>query len=163
MGRDEFDRFLSLVRTIYVKDKAREGLLKEFDERIYGAKPPLLALGKETFGAVEAYKKAFDETILFDGLPASLGNTYRNRISVMRRGLPATDWIPPVLAWYRKFKTQRLLDLIARVDNKFSADWIVQLMPTQRISNMKCLRSSRPPRHRTMPRRARSSTSIARN
>jgi len=136
MGRDEFDRFLSLVRTIYVKDKAREGLLKEFDERIYGAKPPLLALGTETFEAVKAYKDAFDEAIQFDGLPAILDNAYRNRINVMRRGLPATDWIPPVLAWYRKFKAQNLLDLIERIDNKFSADWVVQLTPTQRISNM---------------------------
>lgn len=136
MGRDEFDRFLSLVRTIYVKDKAREGLLKEFDERVYGAKPPLLALGSESFEAVKAYKDAFDEAIQLDGLPASLGNSYRNRINVMRRGLPATDWIPPVLAWYRKFKAEKLLDLIERIDNKFSADWIVQLTPTQRISNM---------------------------
>ncbi|MFV0915840.1 hypothetical protein ACI2TT_01420 [Ralstonia nicotianae] len=103
MGRDEFDRFLSLVRTIYVKDKAREGLLKEFDKRIYGAKPPLLALGTDTFEAVKAYKDAYDEAILLDCLPASLGNDYRNRLNVMRRGLPGTDWIPPVLAWYRKF------------------------------------------------------------
>lgn len=136
MGRDEFDRFLSLVRTIYVKDKAREGLLKEFDERIYGAKPPLLSIGTDTFEAVKAYKDAYDEAILFDGLPASLGNAYRNRINVMRRGLPSTDWIPPVLAWYRKFKTRDLLEVIERIDNKFSADWIVQLTPTQRISNM---------------------------
>ncbi len=136
MGRDEFDRFLSLVRTIYVKDKAREGLLKEFDERIYGAKPPLLALGSDTFDAVKVYKDAYDEAIQFDGLSATLGNAYRNRINVMRRGLPATDWIPPVLAWYRKFKAEKLLDLIDRIDNKFSADWIIQLTPTQRISNM---------------------------
>lgn len=136
MGRDEFDRFLSLVRTIYVKDKAREGLLKEFDERIYGTKPPLLALGSESFEAVKAYKDAFDEAIQLDGLPIGLGNAYRNRINVMRRGLPSTDWIPPVLAWYRKFKAEKLLDLIERIDNKFSADWIVQLTPTQRISNM---------------------------
>ncbi len=54
----------------------------------------------------------------------------------MRKGLPSTDWIPPVLAWYRKFKAEKLLDLIERIDNKFSADWIVQLTPTQRISNM---------------------------
>lgn len=136
MGRDEFDRFLSLVRTIYVKDKAREGLLKEFDERIYGTKPPLLALGSESFEAVKAYKDAFDEAIQLDGLPIGMGNAYRNRINVMRRGLPSTDWIPPVLAWYRKFKAEKLLDLIERIDNKFSADWIVQLTPTQRISNM---------------------------
>lgn len=135
-GRDEFDRFLSLVRTIYVKDKAREGLLKEFDERIYGAKPPLLAQGVETFEAVKAYSNAYDECILLEGLPATLGNAYRNRINVMRRGLPSTDWIPPVLAWYRKFKGEGLLEFINFIDNKFSADWILQLTPTQRINNM---------------------------
>ncbi len=136
MGRDEFDRFLSLVRTIYVKDKAREGLLKEFDERIYGSKPPLLAVGCDTFEAIKAYKDAYNEAIQFDGLSETLGNVYRNRINIMRRGLPSTDWIPPVLAWYRKFKAEKLLDLIELIDNKFSADWIVQLTPTQRISNM---------------------------
>lgn len=136
LGRDEFDRFLSLVRTIYVKDKAREGLLKEFDERIYGAKPSLLSMGLATFEAVKAYKTAYDEAILFNPLPSSLGNQYRNRITVMRRGLPSTDWVPPVLAWYRKFKTDNLLELVAKVDNKFSADWIIQLTPTQRIQNM---------------------------
>ena len=137
IGRDEFDRFLSLVRTIYVKDKAREGLLKEFDERIYGAKPqPLLAVGSATFDAVKAYKDAFDEAIYFNNLPASLGNAYRNRINVMRRGLPSTDWIPPVLAWYRKFGVNKLPELVECIDNKFSADWISQLTPTQRISNM---------------------------
>jgi len=136
LGRDEFDRILSFVRTIYVKDKAREGLLKEFDLRIYGAKPPLLTLGASTFEAVKAYKTAYDEAILFNPLPSALGHEYRNRITAMIRGLPSTDWIPPVLAWYRKFKTNKLLDLITRIDNKFSADWIVQLTPTQRIQNM---------------------------
>jgi hypothetical protein len=85
---------------------------------------------------VKSYKDAYEEAILLEGLPPALGNAYRNRINVMRRGLPGTDWIPPVLAWYRKFKAQRLADLIERIDNKFSADWIVQLTPTQRINNM---------------------------
>jgi hypothetical protein len=133
---DEFDRFLSLVRTIYVKDKAREGLLKEFDERIYRAKPPLLTLGTSTFEAVKAYKTAYDEAILFNPLPPALGHEYRNRTTAMRRGLPSTDWMPPVLAWYRKFNTKKLLDLLIRIDNKFSADWIAQFTPTQRIRNM---------------------------
>jgi len=137
LGRDEFDRFLSLVRTIYVKDKARESLLKEFDERIYGAKPPLLTLGEVTFEAVKEYKIAYDEAILFNSsFSASLGREYSNHISVMRRGLPSTDWIPSVLAWYRKFKVKGLIDLVKRLDNKFSADWILQLTPTQRIQNM---------------------------
>lgn len=137
LGRDEFDRFLSLVRTIYVKDKARESLLKEFNERIYCAKPPLLSLGEETFKAVKEYKTSYDEAILLNStFSASLGHEYNNRISIMRHGLPSTDWIPPVLAWYRKFKINGLLELVKRLDNKFSADWILQLTPTQRIQNM---------------------------
>lgn len=137
LGRDEFDRFLSLVRTIYVKDKARESLLTEFDERIYGAEPPLLAPGEATFEAVKAYKTAYDEAIIFNSsASASLGHEYRNQISIMRRGLPATDWIPPVLAWYHKFDDEGLLEFVKKLDNKFSADWIMQLTPTQRIQNM---------------------------
>lgn len=136
LGRDEFDRFLSFVRTIYVKDKAREGLLKEFDERIYGTKPPLLTLGTATFKAVQDYKMAYDEAVLFNPLPDSLGNDYRNLITMMLRTLPATDWIPAVLAWYRKFKANELLPFLKKLDNKFSADWILQLTPTQRIQNM---------------------------
>jgi hypothetical protein len=147
MGRDEFDRFLSYVRTLCVKDKAREGLLKEFDDRIYGAKPPVLTEGEVTFKAIEGYKKAYDRTIKLDELPPALGNAYRNRIGVMDRGLPSTDWVPPVLAWYQKFGTARLLDLIERVDNKFSAEWIVQLTPTQRINNMNEVLKARATRH----------------
>ena len=85
---------------------------------------------------MKAYKSAYDECILLDELPATLGNAYRNRINVMTRGLPSTDWIPPVLAWYCKFKGEGLLEFIDRIDNKFSADWILQLTPTERIKNM---------------------------
>ncbi len=101
------------------------------------AKPPLLSLGEETFKAVKEYKTSYDEAILLNStFSASLGHEYNNRISIMRHGLPSTDWIPPVLAWYRKFKINGLLRLVKRLDNKFSADWILQLTPTQRIQNM---------------------------
>jgi Protein of unknown function DUF262 len=132
---DEFDRFLSFVRTIYVKDKAREGLLKEFDERVY--KPGLLQLGTSTFQAVQIYKTAYDEAVLLNPSPRGSGNQdYQNLIIVMRRAIPSKDWIPPVLAWYKKFKTVDLLTFLRRLNNKFSADWIYQLTPTLRIKNM---------------------------
>lgn len=136
MGRDEFDRLLSFVRTIYVKDKARGNLLKEFDERIYAATPPLLKRGTNTFDAIKSYQDAYCEAIQFDGLPQGAGNKYQNRIRVMRRALPSTDWIPPVLAWYNKFSIKGLNSFIERIDNKYSADWILMKTPTQRITNM---------------------------
>lgn len=136
LGRDGFDRFLSLVRTILVKDKARQGLLKEFDERIWESKPPLLPLGSATFEAIKTYKNAFDEAISFEGLPSSLGNSYRNRINIMRKGFSSNDWVPPILLWFERFRDKKLLELLVKVDNKFSADWILKLTPTQRINNM---------------------------
>ena len=141
MGRDEFDRFLSLVRTIYVKDKAREGLLKEFEDRIYGANnganKPLLNRGINTFESIAKYKKAYDEAILLD-LPttSSLGDEYRNHINIMRYGFPSTEWIPPILEWYDKFGESEITTFIKCIENKFSADWILKLTPTERIGNM---------------------------
>lgn len=53
LGRDEFDRFLSFVRTIYVKDKAREGLLKEFDEHILPQNPAAASKWMSDFTSAE--------------------------------------------------------------------------------------------------------------
>ncbi|WNC90232.1 DUF262 domain-containing HNH endonuclease family protein [Paraburkholderia sp. FT54] len=135
-GRDEFDRFLSFIRTVLVQDKAREGLLKEFDERIYKADPPLLTRGVETMELVRDYKNAYNSLILFNPLPEDLGIEFRNRITVMLSGLPSTDWVPPVLQWYRKFGTNGLNEFLLLLENKFSADWVLQLTPTFRIQNM---------------------------
>ena len=62
---DDFDRFLSHVRTILVKDKARLNLLQEYEDKIYDPKekdkatgqkkPVLLKKGRETFQLTERY------------------------------------------------------------------------------------------------------------
>jgi len=51
----------------------------------------------------------------------------------MMTGLPSTDWIPPLLRYFDRFGYTRLLEFLVKLDNKFSADWIVQLTPTERI------------------------------
>lgn len=139
MGRDDFDRLLSMVRTIYIKDrKYQRSLIKDFDERIYGANPPLLEIGVPTFEVLKAYKNAFDTTILLymQGSKGKLYSLYSNRVNIMRKGFTFTDWIPPVLVWYRKFNTEKLYNFISSIDNKFSADWILQCTPSQRFNYM---------------------------
>lgn len=144
---DDFDRFLSHVRTILVKEKARLSLLEEYEQRIYHPrekekatglqKPALLEKGKPTFELIERYLEHY-ETLMGGGNFGDTGGSYAfdNLINVMLKGLPSTDWVPPLLAYFNRFKFNRLFDFLRALDNKFSADWIAQYTPTKRIENM---------------------------
>ena len=137
---EDFDRFLSFIRTLLVKEKARLNLLKEFEEKIYAPqgkkKKPLLEKGKDTL----KYIKRFNEhhSTLFSGNNYDISNSWKfdNLLVIMEAGYWANDWIPPLLAYYDKFKTQKILDFLIKLDNKFSGDWISQETPTFRIENM---------------------------
>ena len=61
---------------------------------------------------------------------------FDNLVKVMLTGLPATDWLPPFLRYFDKFNYKRLLEFLKQLDNKFSADWIAQYSPTDRIEAM---------------------------
>lgn len=144
---DDFDRFLNYVRTILVKEKARLNLLQEFETKIYNPtekekasgqkKPALLKKGKETFQLVERYLKHYG-TLMGGGNYDDTGGSFEfdNLIKVMLKGLPSTDWIPPLLRYFDRFGHERLLEFLVLLDNKFSADWICQYTPTDRIEHM---------------------------
>lgn len=54
----------------------------------------------------------------------------------MVTGLPATDWVPPLLRYYDKFGYNRLSEFLKKLDNKFSSDLVAQYTPTERIEAM---------------------------
>ncbi len=144
---DDFDRFLNHVRTILVKDKARLSLLQEFEDKIYEpkerdkatgqTKPVLLHKGRETFVLIEKYLEHYG-TLLGGQNYDETGRSFKfdNLIQVMLTGLPATDWVPPLLRYFDRFGFKGLLDFLTGLDNKFSADWICQYTPTDRIEAM---------------------------
>ena len=144
---DDFDRFLNYLRTILVKDKARLSLLQEFEDKIYNPKerekatgqkkPALLKKGKETFQLVERYLKHYND-LLGGGNFEETGNSFKfdNLVRVMLTGLPSSDWVPPMLRYYDRFGYVGLLNFLIALDRKFSADWLTQLTPTERIENM---------------------------
>ncbi|NLH44315.1 MAG: DUF262 domain-containing protein [Planctomycetes bacterium] len=143
---DDFDRFLNHVRTILVKDKARQSLLQEFEDKIYAPKekdkatgqkkPVLLKKGRETFELIERYLGHYRTLLGGQNYDEFKRFAFDNLIKMMLTGLPATDWIPPLLRYFDKFKYARLLEFLQRLDNKFSADLICQLTPTDRIAAM---------------------------
>lgn len=143
---DDFDRFLSFIRTIVVKEKARLNLLQEFEDKIYNPKekdkstgiikPALLKKGKETFDLIEKYYKHYDQLFENDNHNFTNGFEFNNLLVVMKTTLPSTDWIPPLLSYFNKFNSNRIYDFLLLLDKKFSGDWVGQLTPTERIENM---------------------------
>lgn len=130
----DFDRFLSFIRTILVKEKARANLVEEYKEKIYNAN--LLGKGKDTIELIIKYKDIYDKIITFDNNSEIDDNAYKNLVTIMNIGLSSDDWIPPLLLYYNKFKNKQLLEFIEKLEYKFSGDWILQMTPTTRIENM---------------------------
>lgn len=142
----DFERFLGHIRTILVKDKARGNLLQEFEDKIYEPKekdkstgklkPVLLSKGKATFTLIERYLEYYRQ--LFSGANYDVSNSWEfdNLIQVMLIGLPATDWVPPLLRFYDRFSNEGLMEFLKALSCKFSADWIVGKTPTDRIASM---------------------------
>jgi len=129
-GRDEFDRFLGHIRTVILKEKARENLLKEY-EKIYANK--FLNKGEQTLTLINNYRDTYAKLIWFDDT-VTTNFQLRNLITIMKKGL-STDWIPVYLSYYTKFKDENLLLFAQRLESKFSADWILQESPTKRLTN----------------------------
>jgi len=143
---DDFDRFLNHIRTILIKEKARLGLLQEFENKIYNPrekdkatgqkKPVLLRKGKETFVLIEKYLDHYKNLLNGQNYDEIGSFEFDNLIKVMLTGFPATDWVPPLLRYFDKFSYNRILEFLKKIDNKFSSDWIAQYTPTDRIEAM---------------------------
>lgn len=131
---EDFDLFLSHIRTILVKEKARYDLLKEFENNIYNKH--LLKRGKETFELLKSYKKHYDT--IFSGNNYDLNNNWAfdNLISILKDTSLSDIWVPPLLMYLKVFGKNNINDFLIKLDNKFSADWITRETPTVRFQAM---------------------------
>lgn len=146
---ENFDRFLSFIRTIVVKEKARLNLLQEFEDKIYNPKekdkttgllkPALLKRGKETFDLVDKYYKHYDQLFENDNHCFTNSFEFNNMLVCMKTTLPSNEWIPTLLSYYNKFNSIKIFDFLLLLDKKFTGDWVGQLSPTDRIENMNAI------------------------
>jgi len=145
---EDFDVFLSHLRTILVKEKARLSLLDEFEKNIYHPRKynketkeyihtsPKLTKGIDTFKFLKRYKTNYIDIFDTDNYERFSSYKFDGLLNVMNATLPADMWMPPVLSFYNKFKYEYIFEFLQKLDNKFSYDWILQSTPTQRIENM---------------------------
>lgn len=145
---EDFDKFLSHIRTILVKKKQATTLLKEFEENIYSDKEydrstkqyrlrkPLLTKGLETFSYINSCYKTYQD--IFDSDHSAVTGDYEinNYLKLMEAGLGADYWMAPVLAYYRTFHRNQFGEFLKALDRKLSADWITSVSPTLRLEHV---------------------------
>jgi hypothetical protein len=85
---------------------------------------------------IERFKKNYDQLLTGNNHLEGQGYAFDNLVAVMQEGLPGTDWVPPLLLFYDKFKEDQLLVFLKLLDRKFSADLMLGEAPTTRIENM---------------------------
>lgn len=145
---EDFDEFLSHLRSILVKKKATVSLLKEYEDNIYAPKeydrsnkitknlPPLLNKGLDTFNFIDKYRKHYID--IFDNNHYELSKSFElnNLLVMMKAGFESDFWIAPLLKYYDKFGNYQLIEFVKSLDNAFAYDWLVGLTPTSRIENV---------------------------
>lgn len=149
---EDFDTFLSHIRTILVKQKPISSLLKEFEDNIYEPKKydrttkkyinlkPLLQKGEDTIDLIDEYSDLYQT--LFDNVNSNLVNSLElyNYLLVMQKGFEADFWIAPLLKFGYKFKIGNdLLKFVKLLDRKFANDWMTGLTPTKRIEHINAI------------------------
>jgi uncharacterized protein with ParB-like and HNH nuclease domain len=145
---DEFDIFLSQLRTILVKEKARLNLLQEFEDNIYAPKnfnretrkydnkPPLLKPGRATFEFVNRYRGHYEAILGGNNFGEFRNWEFDNYITLLRNMAPADSWLPPLLGFIERFGMPHSDEFIKLLEGKFFGDWILRETPTARLENM---------------------------
>lgn len=129
---DNFDRFLSYVRTMLLKTRPKTNLLNEYEKEIF--QKEIISRGKEffdfVFKAYEYYCRAIEPDVEESGF------NYTNLIKVLKSTYPSTDWIPVVMSYYSKYKTAKLYEFTSKMIHKNIADTVCGTVPTTRIENL---------------------------
>ena len=127
-----FDRFLSFVRTILLKNKPSSNLLDEYEKKIF--QKNILKKGKNTIDFLIELDGIYDKII--DLNDENLSNEYKNLVTIMKLGLHSDEWIPTVLSYFLKFEYYNLDEFIKKLEYKFIGDLMSNVSPSKRRENL---------------------------
>jgi len=135
LGREELENLISHIRAIYAKDKSRVSLHEEY-EKLY--KAGKIEKGEKFFHLIREFAEIYEKRVLkpeIDESEPKKRNKYRILVDLMREYLPFSEWIPPVLAFCKKFDTENLLDFIIQLERKTFIEWVAGFTPSERITS----------------------------
>lgn len=136
LGREDLDKLIGFIRTIFVKEKAKKATFDEFDELIFKKDP--LFKGKNFINYLSSISDIYKEKVLNADLNYEKDSVlFFNLMTLMRNYLKASDWIPVFIFFYKKFPNEEnLLPFLRKLERKFVLNWIRGLSPTERIVDM---------------------------
>ncbi|WP_083777695.1 GmrSD restriction endonuclease domain-containing protein [Ferroglobus placidus] len=136
LGREELEGLISYIRTIYAKEKARRELVDEF-EKLF--KENRIKKGTEFFDIVTDYGRIYREKILdpdLIALTSSEKERYKFLMQIMYKYMPFSEWIPPLLFFYKKFGDDRsLYEFAFNLERKFFVEWCADFTATERLTS----------------------------
>lgn len=129
---DDFDRFLSYVRTMILKTRPKMNLLDEYEKEIF--QKEVVSHGKSFFNVIfkayNYYCKAIEPDV------EELGFLYVNLIKILKNTYPSTDWIPVLMFYYSKYQKSKLYEFATKMIHKSLADIICGAVLSTRIENL---------------------------
>jgi len=137
MGREELANIIAYIRTIKKKEKAKLGMYEEYQEIF---KNSLLEKGTKFVDYVKEIADIYDEKILsaeLKSMDSEQKNRYHIIVDLMHRFIPFSDWIPSLLAFCYKFRSDNyLLDFVLKLEKKVIIEWAAGFSATERITSL---------------------------
>jgi len=134
IGREELTNVISYIRMIKRKEKAKLGIYEEYRKLF----DKLLERGVKFIKYVKEIADIYNQKVLNPEIRLKNKeneNRYKNIVDLMREFLPFSDWIPPLIAFYYKFKNdEELVDFLLKLEKKFVTEWIAGFTATERIT-----------------------------
>ena len=135
IGREELTNVISYIRMIKGKEKAKLGIYEEYQKLF---KDKLLERGVKFIKYVKEIADIYNQKVLNPEIRLKNKeneNRYKNIVDLMREFLPFSDWIPPLIAFYYKFKSdEELVDFLLKLEKKSVTEWIAGFTATERIT-----------------------------
>jgi uncharacterized protein with ParB-like and HNH nuclease domain len=137
IGRDELENVIAFIRTIKLKDKARLSIYDEYKKYIYAAN--ILKRGKEFIDHLKEIADIYKEKIVEGEIVSNAAKKgeYKNIVALMRRFVPFLDWMPPLIAFYNKFKVDEPMpDFVQRLEKKVIIEWVAGFSLSERQTSL---------------------------
>ncbi len=136
IGRDELEDLIAIIRTIKIKEKAKVNIYEEYRKLIFDKH---IKKGKDFIDYLKEISDIYNDKIL-DGEINDIGsrkNEYKNIVSLMRKYVPFIDWVPPLVEFYHKFKSDKhMLDFVLKLEKKVIIEWMAGFSATERITSL---------------------------
>jgi len=137
LGREELDNLIAYIRTIKTREKASLGMYEEY-HRLF--RSGSLEMGSSFIRYVREMADIYEDKLLegqLNIIDLEKRNKYKVIIDLMYRFIPFFDWIPPVMRFYHKFKSENdLLSFILLLEKKVILEWAAGFTRTERITSL---------------------------